>query len=255
MKALADRIATITGGCRERGHPIDLDDDARAGVPEGGGRDVARARPGRADPEARTLVVASPFDAALHDAYGKAHGRSCYRAYGPDFLPHDLGQYLGAGVRGRAPRPLRVSPTQARACRSTTWSARSDPITDADLTARVGDGLPETLAEWIPHDGLTHIKIKLNGDDRPGTSSACSRSSASSESSQAQARRRELALLARLQRALPERRLPARVPARRSARAAPRRSTASSTSSSRRAATSRPTAPTSCTRPRSCGRS
>ena len=24
---------------------------------------------------------------------------------------------------------------------------------------------PETLAEWIPFNGLTHIKIKLNGDD------------------------------------------------------------------------------------------
>src|SRR5262249_2736632 len=30
---------------------------------------------------------------------------------------------------------------------------------------RVGDGLPETLPEWIAADGLTHIKIKLNGDD------------------------------------------------------------------------------------------
>ena len=27
------------------------------------------------------------------------------------------------------------------------------------------DGLPETLPEWIRADGLTHLKIKLNGDD------------------------------------------------------------------------------------------
>ena len=26
-------------------------------------------------------------------------------------------------------------------------------------------GLPETLAEWIKFNGLTHLKIKLNGDD------------------------------------------------------------------------------------------
>ncbi len=38
-------------------------------------------------------------------------------------------------------------------------------MTDADLPARVGDGLPETLPEWIAADGLTHLKIKLNGDD------------------------------------------------------------------------------------------
>ena len=40
-----------------------------------------------------------------------------------------------------------------------------DPLTAADLAARIGDGLPETLPEWIAADGLTHLKIKLNGDD------------------------------------------------------------------------------------------
>jgi L-alanine-DL-glutamate epimerase-like enolase superfamily enzyme len=29
----------------------------------------------------------------------------------------------------------------------------------------VGDGLPETLPEWIEADNLTHLKIKLNGQD------------------------------------------------------------------------------------------
>jgi len=40
-----------------------------------------------------------------------------------------------------------------------------DPITPADVTKPVGDGLPEALGEWILRDGLTHLKIKLNGDD------------------------------------------------------------------------------------------
>ena len=40
-----------------------------------------------------------------------------------------------------------------------------DPLTDADIPQRVNDGLPETLDEWIPADGLTHLKIKLAGDD------------------------------------------------------------------------------------------
>ena len=40
-----------------------------------------------------------------------------------------------------------------------------DPIVEADVKKPVGDGLPETLPEWIRRDGLTHIKIKLNGDD------------------------------------------------------------------------------------------
>ena len=42
---------------------------------------------------------------------------------------------------------------------------RLDPLSDADLASPVGDGLPESLAEWIAADGLTHLKIKLNGDD------------------------------------------------------------------------------------------
>ena len=40
-----------------------------------------------------------------------------------------------------------------------------DPITDADIKKRINDGLPETLPEWINYSGLTHMKIKLNGND------------------------------------------------------------------------------------------
>ena len=40
-----------------------------------------------------------------------------------------------------------------------------DPLTDEDISERLNDGLPETLPEWILADGLTHLKIKLNGDD------------------------------------------------------------------------------------------
>jgi L-alanine-DL-glutamate epimerase-like enolase superfamily enzyme len=29
----------------------------------------------------------------------------------------------------------------------------------------VGDGLPESLDAWVRHNGLTHVKIKLNGED------------------------------------------------------------------------------------------
>ena len=42
-----------------------------------------------------------------------------------------------------------------------------DPLTDGDINQRLNDGLPETLGEWIVTDGLTHLKIKLNGDDLP----------------------------------------------------------------------------------------
>ena len=44
-------------------------------------------------------------------------------------------------------------------------SAPSTRSRARDVAKPVGDGLPETLPEWIRSDGLTHLKIKLNGDD------------------------------------------------------------------------------------------
>jgi L-alanine-DL-glutamate epimerase-like enolase superfamily enzyme len=41
----------------------------------------------------------------------------------------------------------------------------ADPLTAADVQTRIGDGLPETLPEWIRYNGLHHIKIKLQGDE------------------------------------------------------------------------------------------
>jgi L-alanine-DL-glutamate epimerase-like enolase superfamily enzyme len=41
----------------------------------------------------------------------------------------------------------------------------SDAIEDSDVARRIDDGLPQTLSGWIRYNGLTHIKIKLAGDD------------------------------------------------------------------------------------------
>ena len=37
--------------------------------------------------------------------------------------------------------------------------------TDADVTKPSATACRETLPEWIRYNGLTHLKIKLNGDD------------------------------------------------------------------------------------------
>src|SRR5437588_2824726 len=41
----------------------------------------------------------------------------------------------------------------------------SDALTAAEVKKPIGDGLPETLEDWIPYNGVTAIKIKLNGAD------------------------------------------------------------------------------------------
>jgi hypothetical protein len=95
MKALADALQPVTAACDERGHPIDL---FRALEPEFL-RAAAAVSSARAlavpIPKLCTLVVASAFDAAIHDAYGKAFGVSSYATYGPSFMAHDLSQDLG----------------------------------------------------------------------------------------------------------------------------------------------------------------
>ena len=41
----------------------------------------------------------------------------------------------------------------------------SDPLEAADVRVRIDDGLPNTLEEWIPRDGLIRFEMKLNGGD------------------------------------------------------------------------------------------
>jgi L-alanine-DL-glutamate epimerase-like enolase superfamily enzyme len=164
MKAVVERVAGLYGGCRDFGHPIDL---TWALEPECfRAADEATRQLNLAEPIPRlcTLVCASAFDAALHDAFGKAHGLNCYHTYGPDFISHDLGHYLGAEFEGdRLDRHISRTPQPRMPLYHLVGAL--DPLTSSDVKQPVGDGLPETLGEWIHADGLTHLKVKLNGDD------------------------------------------------------------------------------------------
>ncbi len=57
----------------------------------------------------------------------------------------------------------------SRAPKAWLWCNHSvgalDPIDAADVKKWLHDGLPNTLSQWITTDGLTHLKIKLNGND------------------------------------------------------------------------------------------
>ena len=115
-------------------------------------------------PDLCTLVTTSPIDAAIHDAFGKANGINSYNALGPEFVGDDLGSYLAPEFAGKyldayvSERPQPSIPLYHLV-------GALDPLTDADVSKRLEDGLPETLPEWIVADGLTHLKVKLNGDD------------------------------------------------------------------------------------------
>ncbi len=115
-------------------------------------------------PKLCTVVTTSPIDAAIHDAFGKANGINSYNGLDRDYIQLDLSHFLNEEFAGkyldqyttRHPKPDMPIYHLVGAL---------DPLTEADIDERLNDDLPETLPEWIEADGLTHLKIKLNGDD------------------------------------------------------------------------------------------
>jgi len=165
MKSLATKLKAIVAGCDEAAHPLELwhllEPDFLA---------AARTESDRLGlqmpiPKLAVLVTASPFDAALHDACGKALERSSFLSLAPDLVGHDLSRYLGEEFRSVDLREV-VRPRPADSVPLFHSVGGSDPLTaaEADAAAVPDDGLPRTLAEWITFNGLWNIKIKLQGE-------------------------------------------------------------------------------------------
>jgi L-alanine-DL-glutamate epimerase-like enolase superfamily enzyme len=165
MKVLAERTARIMGDCREWGHPIDLTHSLEPSIRQAAADVSSALKLKEPIPWLAALVVASPFDAALHDGLGKVHGCNVYHAYhGAGHLPRDLSHYLGPDFKDEFLENYISREPQPRMPLYHLVGAL-DPLTTEDVHKPVGDGLPESLPEWIRRDGLTHLKIKLNGDD------------------------------------------------------------------------------------------
>ena len=164
MKVLSARIADLTRACTESAHPIELNHQLEPQWLEAARAVTAELKLPVPIPKLCTLVTASPFDAALHDAFGKAMGVSSFRTYTRAWMGHDLSRYLGEDFRGQElQRSILSRPRKTIALFHSVGGA--DAITDADVGNRLNDGLPETLPEWIRFNGLTHIKIKLQGEN------------------------------------------------------------------------------------------
>lgn len=164
MDELARRLVRLAGTFQGIGHPLEITHELAASYPslaEAVARDHELREP---VPRLAQLVSASPLEAAIHDAHGKALGQNSYNLLGPEFVGRDLAAYLTPEFAGeyldrytlRQPKPRMPLYHLVGAL---------DPLTEADIATHVGDGLPETLGDWIAADGLTHLKIKLNGDD------------------------------------------------------------------------------------------
>jgi L-alanine-DL-glutamate epimerase-like enolase superfamily enzyme len=164
MVALAERLAAKAAGYSGAGHPLEITHDLAAEYAAAAAVVTHAAHVAEAMPRLAQLVAASPLEAAIHDAFGKAQGENAYNLLGSDWVSRDLSHYLTAEFAGefldrytlRQPKPRMPLYHLVGAL---------DPLTEADVAQPVGDGLPETLGQWILANGLTHLKIKLAGDD------------------------------------------------------------------------------------------
>jgi L-alanine-DL-glutamate epimerase-like enolase superfamily enzyme len=122
-------------------------------------------------PYLAALLCNSPFDIALHDAFGRLVDRPVYQTYGPDLLTTDLAGFIEpasdcpVSFHGRFPSEFLAAqpPHQLRA-----WHLVGgvDPLEPADLIGtEPNDGYPILLTDWIQRDGLKCLKIKLRGND------------------------------------------------------------------------------------------
>jgi L-alanine-DL-glutamate epimerase-like enolase superfamily enzyme len=164
MKVLSERVRKITADYKEYGHPVDINVALEPAYLKAAGEVSAELKLAAPIPKLATLVTASPFDAAIHDAYGKMYGLNCYHTYGPDYMNYDLAHYLSPEFEGEYLEQYVLKEPKPRMPLYHLVGAL-DPITEADITKRIDDGMPETLPEWIEYSGLTHLKIKLNGED------------------------------------------------------------------------------------------
>jgi Enolase C-terminal domain-like len=164
MKTLAAEIAKVTGAHQGYAHPIELNWDLAPLYLKAAAEVSDRLHLADPIPRLCTLVTAAAFDAAIHDAFGKANRINCFDTYGPEFMNHDLSRYLGQEFKGHYPNQYLLPKHKPRMTLCHLVSA-VDPIEDFENKKPINDGLPETLPEWINHNGLIEFKIKVNGTD------------------------------------------------------------------------------------------
>ena len=164
MKRMATIFCPLTEEYREFGHPVEINHFLEQGYLKAAGKLEKEIGLAERIPKLCTLVTASPFDAAIHDAYGRLHGMNVYRTYSESFMNYDLSFYLGPAFAGQYLDRFTLGEPKARMPLYHLVGAL-DPLTALESGAQIPDGHPVTLSEWIRQEGLTHFKIKLNGDD------------------------------------------------------------------------------------------
>lgn len=164
MIQLSELVANAARNLQQQAHPIELVHDLAHDYDNLAQQVLNDMELSESIPRLAQLVAASPIDAAINDAFGDALEANAYNLLSSEYMNRDLGHFLEGKLAGRfldeftlrTPKPTMPLYHLIGAL---------DPLTEADIDQRLNDGIPETLGQWILADGLTHMKIKLNGDD------------------------------------------------------------------------------------------
>jgi len=178
LKGFCRRLASAWAAFEQPGHPLEIGCDFQEHVlPKVLDEfNQQNAGPGASSapswmPRLAALVCNSPFDIALHDAFGNLAGRPVYETYNADCLGVDLARFLEpapdapVSFRGLYPADFLVA-RPPRRLRAWHLVGGLDALEASELTgSEPDDGLPVTLADWIRRDGLKCLKVKLRGND------------------------------------------------------------------------------------------
>jgi L-alanine-DL-glutamate epimerase-like enolase superfamily enzyme len=171
LKQFCVRLTHAWEGCAHSGHALEIGHAFQQQELQNLLQDFNQDRSGNALPYLAALVCCSPFDLALHDAYGHAVGRPVYETYTHDYMHFDLAHYVtpaedsDVSFVGKYPADYLVKdPPESLSA----WHlvGALDPVDQSELRGdEPHDGYPVLLADWIKRDGLICLKIKLRGTD------------------------------------------------------------------------------------------
>ena len=164
VRKFAENVVDLANAYPEFGHPIDIIYHLSGEYEHLGQTLPKRLGLKEEMPALAQLVAASAFDAALHDGFGRANEANSYDLLAEEHMTYDLSEYLDEGFAGEYLDQYTLREPKDRLPLYHLIGAL-DPLTDVDVASRPKDNLPVTLPEWIRADGLTHLKIKLNGDN------------------------------------------------------------------------------------------
>ena len=94
MVDLGRRLARQANDYQGVGHPLEITHELASANQTMADAVVAARELPEPMPRLAQLVAASPLEAAIHDAYGKALGENSYNLLGPEFVGRDLSAYL-----------------------------------------------------------------------------------------------------------------------------------------------------------------